>query len=110
MKVEDIQSVVVIGAGIMGEGIAQNFAQSGLSVRLVDRENQILESCLAKIDANLGLFQEFGLLQENPSDITSRIEPFLSEELARATEGCDFVVEAIPEILELKKELFKIFD
>ena len=56
MKVEDITNVVVIGAGIMGVGIAQNFAQSGLSVRLVDQEKDVLDRALSKIDANLKLF------------------------------------------------------
>jgi 3-hydroxyacyl-CoA dehydrogenase len=106
MKAEDIQKVVVIGAGIMGEGIAQNFAQAGLFVHLVDRDEQILDGCLAKIEANLGLFQDFGLLKEDPSRIQSRIEPFFTQDLAKALEGCDFIVEAIPEVLELKKELF----
>ena len=110
MKAEDIKKVVVVGAGIMGEGIAHNFAQAGLSVRLVDQDKQILDRCLAQIDANLGLFLEFGLLQEEPSSIKSRIEPFLSQHLAEAIQDCDFVVEAIPEILKLKRDLFTQLD
>lgn len=110
MKAEDIKKVVVVGAGIMGEGIAHNFAQAGLSVRVVDQDEQILDRCLAQIDANLRLFLEFGLLPEGPSSIKSRIEPFLSQHLAEATRDCDFVVEAIPEILQLKRELFAQLD
>jgi len=106
MKAQDIQKVVVIGAGIMGEGIAQNFAQAGLFVQLVDRDEQILDGCLAKIEANLGLFKDFGLLNEDSSIIKSKIEPCLSKDIAKAMEGCDFIVEAIPEVLELKRELF----
>lgn len=110
MKAEDIKKVVVVGAGIMGEGIAQNFAQAGLSIRVVDQDKQILDRCLAQIDANLRLFLEFGLLQEEPSSIKSRIEPFLSQHLAEAIQDCDFVVEAIPEILQLKRDLFAQLD
>ena len=110
MKSKDIKRVVVVGAGVMGEGIAHNFAQAGLSVRVVDRDKHILDRCLVQIDANLRLFLEFGLLQEEPSSIKSRIEPFLSQQLAEATQDCDFVVETIPEILQLKRDLFAQLD
>ena len=110
MKAEDIKKVVVVGAGTMGEGIAHNFAQAGLSVRVVDQDKQVLDRCLAQIDANLKLFLEFGLLTEEPDSIKSRIEPFLSQHLADATRDCDFVVEAIPEILQLKRDLFAQLD
>ena len=94
----------------MGEGIAQNFAQAGLSVRLVDMDSQILDRCIAQIDANLKLFQEFDLLKEEPLSIKSRIEPFLSERLDDAIRDCDLVVEAIPEMLQLKRDLFAQLD
>ena len=107
---EKIEKVVVFGAGIMGEGIAQNFAQAGLSVRLVDIDRQVLDRCIAQIDANLKLFQEFDLLKEEPLSIKSRIEPFLSERLDDAIRDCDLVVEAIPEMLQLKRDLFAQLD
>lgn len=110
MEAENVKEVAVIGAGIMGEGIAQNFAQAGLSVRLVDIDKQCLDSCLAQIDANLKLFLEFGLLHEEPSSIKARIKPFLWQHLAEATRDCDFVVEAIPEKLQLKRDLFAQLD
>jgi len=110
MKPEDIKNVVVIGAGIMGQGIAQNFAQAGLSVRLVDLDKQILERSLTQIDENLKLFREFDLLKEEPASIKSRIEPFLRQNLAEATRDCDFIVEAIPEILQPKRDLFAQLD
>lgn len=110
MRLEDIQEVVVIGAGIMGIGIAQSFSEAGLSVRVVDREEEILESSSAQIVANLNLFREFGLLRESPHVIKSRIEFFLSADLDKAAKGCNFVVEAIPEVLDIKRALFKELD
>lgn len=110
MRSEDIKEVVVIGAGIMGVGIAQNFAQAGLTVCVVDQEKDIVERCLAQIDANLQLFLEYELLKEEPSAIKARVRPYLSKDLYEATKACDFVVEAVPEILELKKELFARMD
>jgi len=110
MKAKDVEKVVVVGAGTMGEGIAQSFAQAGLSVRVVARHKETLDRCLDQIEANLELFKEFGLLQEEPYSIKSRIEPFLAQHLAEATEDCDFVVESVPEILEVKKDLISRLD
>ena len=110
MKANDIKTVAVIGAGIMGSGIAQNFAQGGLQVRVVDVDEKILEGCVKQIDHNLSLFLEFDLLTEEPAVIKSRIAAFSSKDQTKALEDCDLVVEAIPEILDLKKELFTHLD
>lgn len=110
MEAENIRAVVVIGGGIMGQGIAQNFAQAGLSVSVVDVDQGKLDDCLAQVDANLRLFQEFGLLQEDIPSIKSRIHPVLSKDLDEAVKDGDFVVEAIPEVLALKKQLFAQLD
>jgi len=110
MKAEDIKSVVVVGAGIMGCGIAQSFAESGLEVRVVARHEGTLNRCIDQIEANLKLFQEFGLLKEELYSIKSRVKPLLAQNLAEAIEDCDFVVESIPEILEAKKELMSQLD
>ena len=110
MKVEDIKKVVVVGAGTMGIGIAQNFAQAGLSVGVVARRQASLETCLAQIDANLGLLLEFGLLHEEPSTIKSRVESFTAQHLAEATRDCNLIVETIPEILQAKRDLFAQLD
>lgn len=110
MEAENIRAVVVIGGGIMGQGIAQNFAQAGLSVSVIDVDQGKLDDCLAQVDANLRLFQEFGLLQEDIPSIKSRIHPVLSKDLDEAVKDGDFVVEAIPEVLALKKQLFAQLD
>lgn len=95
MTIENIREVTVIGAGIMGEGIAQNFAQAGLSVRLLDREKSIVDTCLRQIDANLNLMKEFDLFDEEASRVRERIRPFLSKDLAGAVEGCDFIITTV---------------
>ena len=110
MKAENIKTVLVIGSGIMGPGIAQNFAESRLSVQLTYRNKERLEQSLSQIEANLRLFEEFGLLKEDISSIKSRIHPITIQGLADALERCDFVVETIPEDLQLKKELFARLD
>jgi 3-hydroxyacyl-CoA dehydrogenase len=94
----------------MGEGIAQNFAQAGLQVRLIDRETGILKKCLNQIEANLYQFAELNLLEESIELIKARITPYMAEDLAEALQGCSFVIEAIPEILQLKRELVSRID
>lgn len=110
MKVSDIRKVAVIGTGIMGCGIAQGLAEAGISVTVVDRDDEILQGGLNHIDANLRLFQEFGLLQESPTEIKSRIGTALSADLNKAAKNCEVVIEAIPEILDLKRALFTELD
>ena len=110
MKVGNIRSVIVIGGGTMGQGISQSFAQAGLPVCVIDVDTDKLDVCLARIHDNLKLFEEFGLLKEDIPAIETRIRPLLMDNLNQALNDCDFVIEAIPEILELKRMLFAQLD
>lgn len=110
MKIEDIKKVLVIGAGTMGEGIVQNFAQCGLMVLVSARHQETLDKCLSQVEYNLNQFKEFKLLKEDPSVIKSRITPVLVSNLMSALKECDFIVETVPEVLETKKELLKQID
>jgi len=109
-KPSEIKQVVVIGAGNMGEGIVQSFAQAGKSVKVLARKRETLDKCLQQIDTNLKLFAEFQLLEEAPEIIKSRINYIPMAELAEAIKGCHFVVETIPEVLADKKGLFGKLD
>ena len=110
MKVEDIKNVLVIGAGTMGEGIVQNFAQCGLMVQVVARHQETLDKCLNQVEHNLNQFKEFGLLKESPSAIKSRVKPVLASSLTAALKECDYVVETVPEVLQTKKDLLLQID
>ena len=113
MNAETIARVMVIGAGAMGEGIAQQFAQAGMDVLIVDSDESALRRCVRQVDANLVQLERFGLLAETPAVIATRITPdavgSLSE-TAGLAETVDFVIEAVPEILNLKQDLFSILD
>jgi len=109
-KPSEIKQIVVIGAGNMGEGIVQSFAQAGKSVKVLSRKRETLDKCLQQIDTNLKLFAEFQLLEEAPEVIKSRITYIPMAELSEAIRGCHFVVETIPEVLADKKELFGKLD
>ncbi len=110
MSDKEVRTAAVIGAGIMGVGIVQTFAEAGISVRMIARNEQLLEQSLASVDANLRLFEEFKLLRETPSVIMSRIKIFPTDDMAEGTMGCDFVLETIPEMLDTKKAIFSQLD
>ncbi|MGO9120374.1 MAG: 3-hydroxyacyl-CoA dehydrogenase family protein [Desulfomonilaceae bacterium] len=103
------ESVSVIGAGLMGHGIAQAFAQGGCNVTLHDTDQTALKQAKEKIRLNLKALAERGLEEEGRVDeIVSRIS--LTGDLAEAVRGADFVVEAVPEDLLIKRETFNAID
>lgn len=100
------RGVVVIGAGVMGHGIAQLFAQAGARVRLHDLDEARLAPGLAAVETSLALLVEEEVL--SPAEAAaarSRIRPATRLEAALA--GAGVVVEAIPELLEEKQALFE---
>ena len=103
-----IKRVGVIGAGTMGNGIAQVFTQSGFDVHLVDAAAPALDRARSTIEKSLGKFVEKGKLKAEDRDAT----------LARLSTGTDlqelsdvdYVVEAIIEDAKVKRELFGMLD
>jgi 3-hydroxyacyl-CoA dehydrogenase len=100
-----IEHIAVIGAGLMGHGIAQEFAVAGFSVSLYDISDHILQQAKQRIHGNLRLLADQGLFSE------ALIEPALarietSPELAEVVKCADYVVEAVSEDLPLKLSLF----
>jgi len=109
VKLEDINKVAIIGAGIMGHGIALTFGLAGYQVSLHDTSPEVLSRALKHIGKNLALFVETELI--SPEEQAAALDNIKTEiDLKQSVEKCDFVIEAIPEILDLKKELFKKLD
>jgi 3-hydroxybutyryl-CoA dehydrogenase len=103
-----IDKVAVIGAGTMGNGIAQVCAQSGLDVYLGDVKPELLERGLSAIDGSLSRLVKKGKTSEAEARETrSRIASGVG--ISGAT-GADFVIEAIVEDLEAKRALFRELD
>ncbi len=104
----EIRKVGIVGAGTMGNGIAQTFAQSGYEVQLVDAADAALARARATIEKSLGKFVEKGKLTPEERDASlGRLST--SAEIAVLAEA-DFVVEAIVEDLEAKRSLFGQLD
>ena len=104
----EIKNIGVLGAGTMGNGIAQVFAQAGYNVVMRDIEDRFVESGMKRIQKNLQRSVDKGRISvENKNEILSRIKGSTEmEELKHS----DIVVEAIIESAELKKKVFKEFD
>ena len=104
----DIRRVGVIGAGTMGNGIAQVFAQSGYQVQLVDAMEQALGRARSTIEKSLGKFVEKGRMKAEERDAAlGRLSTGTSVE---ALADVDFVVEAIVEDVAAKRDLFGRLD
>jgi 3-hydroxybutyryl-CoA dehydrogenase len=104
-----IRHIAVIGAGLMGHGIAQDFARAGLAVSLTDADAGVLAAASARMQGNLDLMAAHGLLPaaEVPA-IRARVQ--LLPDLAPTVEAADLVIEAVTEDLTLKRELFRRLD
>jgi 3-hydroxybutyryl-CoA dehydrogenase len=103
-----IKTIGVVGAGTMGNGIAQVFAQAGISVRLVDVAQPMLDRARGTIEKSLGKFVEKGRITAADRDAASaRLSTSTSiDSLADA----DYVVEAIVENVDAKRALFQSLD
>jgi 3-hydroxybutyryl-CoA dehydrogenase len=103
-----IKTVGVIGAGTMGNGIAQVFAQSGFTVKLHDAAAPALDRALKGIDKSLAKFVEKGKIQAADKDAAlGRLKATPSiDDLADA----DYVVEAVIENVDVKKSIFSKLD
>jgi 3-hydroxybutyryl-CoA dehydrogenase len=106
MELSQIKNVTVIGSGIMGHGIGQTFALGGYGVTLNDISDEILKKAIQQIRFNLDTFLEFGITTpKKAKEALSRIKT--DKDLKRAVKESDFVVEVLPEVMELKKRIFK---
>jgi 3-hydroxybutyryl-CoA dehydrogenase len=106
MRFEDVQRVAMIGAGTMGAGMGMCYAQAGYDVVLYDVEAQQLDGALARIDNSQAVFVAEGLISAEGAE-TARGRISATTDLATALDGVQFVLEAAPERLDLKQNLFR---
>jgi 3-hydroxybutyryl-CoA dehydrogenase len=100
----EIKAVAVIGAGTMGHGIAQVAAQAGYQTFLYDVTRELAEKGLRRISANLAVGVEKGKLK--PEEKDAALARLTAVDSLGAPSGCDLVIEAIPEDLSQKREMF----
>lgn len=102
-----IKKVLIVGAGLMGGGIAQVCAQAGIEVQLNDVSREALQKGIKNIAWSVEKLANKGVLQESKETVLGRIEAAAD---LQAAGDVDLAVEAVFEDLELKKEIFQILD
>jgi 3-hydroxybutyryl-CoA dehydrogenase len=103
-----IEKIGVVGAGTMGNGIAQVFAQSGFDVRLCDALPAAIDRARGSIDKSLAKFVEKGKL--SAADRDAALGRLSTGSDLDALADVDYVVEAIAEAVDAKTEIFRRLD
>jgi enoyl-CoA hydratase/3-hydroxyacyl-CoA dehydrogenase len=110
MDINDIKTVAMIGAGDMGHGIAEVALLAGYDVNLYDIKEEFTERGKERIFASLDIFTSKGKI---PAELDTAIRERslrTTTDLAAAVGNADLVIEAIPEIMDLKKRVFAEID
>jgi len=109
MQAEDIRNISVIGAGLMGHGIAQFFASANYNIYLSDVKSELLSKAVENIRLNLSMMARKAVISKSVIDtIISRIKT--TTNMAEAASDAQLVIEAVPENLGLKQEIFHDLD
>lgn len=102
-----IKEVFIVGAGLMGSGIAQVIAQAGINVKLNDVNDEALAKGMKSISWSVDKFIEKGKLSEDHNTILNRIQT--TKNISDAGQA-DLAIEAVFENLKIKQEIFQKFD
>ncbi|MFX1455848.1 MAG: 3-hydroxyacyl-CoA dehydrogenase NAD-binding domain-containing protein [Promethearchaeota archaeon] len=102
----DVKNIVVIGVGLMGNGIAQVSLMAGYNVTLVDIKQEFIDKAVENITGGLTKLESKGVLKAG--DILARMKTNL--DLASAVKDADLIIEAVVEDMDVKKNIFKTCD
>jgi 3-hydroxybutyryl-CoA dehydrogenase len=103
-----IQCIGVIGAGQMGQGIAQTAAQSGFAVCVADQNLEVAKQAIGKISVQLEkMVSKQKITAEQASGVMANLKAVAS---VRELKDCDLIIEAVSESLELKKRIWTEVD
>ena len=109
MKAEDVKTIAMIGAGDMGHGIAAACLMGGYKVFLRDIDQKFIDKGMAGIKGSFDKFKEKGrMTPEAYTDAFARLIPIV--DLQAAVKDADFIIEAVPEKLQLKQGVFADLD
>lgn len=101
-----IRNIAIIGSGVMGSSIAQSFAVSGYAVTLNDINEELLQKAKKRILENLSLIvEEAGIDEQQKQRALANID--YKADLEEAVREADFIIEAIPEVIDWKWELYQ---
>ncbi|MFP5109497.1 3-hydroxyacyl-CoA dehydrogenase family protein [Neobacillus sp. C211] len=101
--------ITVLGAGIMGHGVAQLLAQAGYIVRIQARRETSLETAKKMITNSLKIMVDKGMLSQEKMEQTLDNIKYTTD-LLEAIQDTDFILESIPEVLETKLDTYEIIE
>lgn len=105
MELDDIDTIAVLGAGAMGHGIAEVAALAGYNVNLRDIKEEFVQSGYEDIEWSLNkLAEKEQISQEDADEAFDRVTPLVDME--EAVGDADFVIEAVPEKMEIKRDVW----
>ena len=104
----EIGSIAVLGAGQMGNGIAQVAACAGYEVLMIDLEQSYVESGMSSIEKSLSKLVSKGRMSQEEAD--SALARVRTSTRKKSASDCDLIIEAIPEIPDLKFSTFSELD
>ncbi|WP_336038224.1 3-hydroxyacyl-CoA dehydrogenase/enoyl-CoA hydratase family protein [Halobacterium yunchengense] len=106
MDVDDIETIAVLGAGNMGHGIAEVAALAGFDVHLRDINEEFVQNGYDQIEWSLGKLAENDQIGDDEADAAlDRVTPIV--DLEEAVADVDFVVEAVPEKMDIKQNVYR---
>ncbi len=108
MKVQDIKSISLLGAGMIGNGLALHFAKAGYEVKLYSRTQATLDKALESVKGTLAMLLKVPADSAQVKEIVARIKTFT--DMKAAVAGAAIIVESVAEDLKLKQEVFKELD
>ncbi len=105
----ELKKICVLGAGLMGAGIAQAAATAGFDVSMRDMEDRFVQNGMASIESNLARAVSKGKMDKDEAKkIMGRING--TTDLKEAAQDADMVIEAIIEVMDIKKKVYKELD
>lgn len=104
-----VKTLTVVGSGTMGHGIGQLAAMRGIDVRVFDVDSAALDRARASVRTSLDRFVKKGTVSQDESDEMFDRMKFV-DDLDKAVAGASVVIEAVPEVLELKQKVFVDLD
>lgn len=106
MKLEDVKSITILGSGAMGHGIAQVCIDAGFDVIMRDIKQEFLDNGVAKIKESFDFLVGKGKkTREHVDAAMARLKT--TTDIKEAVSGAKLIIEAVPEIMDLKKSVFK---
>ncbi len=108
MKTEDIRTIALLGAGMIGHGLALHFAKAGYQVSLYSRTQQTLDKAIESVKSNLPALLQKPASSDEMEKVAGRITT--TTDLAKAVANAPIVIESIAEDLKIKQDVFQELD